>query len=166
VNSNNRYRLQNGNNTHNNKNHHHGNGHNHSDSPSSEPLISSEPIVKHTFKKMKIKLTNLDITPEQELKFHNLIDEFVYVFAVSNAELPGMDRLKFKINVHQDSHPIRQRPYSYSQEARAEIERHIQEMLALKFIRHSILPWASTVLLVHKQNGEQRFCIDYRGLNK
>jgi len=29
------------------------------------------------------------------------------VFAVSNAELPGMDRLQFQINVHQDSRPIR-----------------------------------------------------------
>jgi len=68
--------------------------------------------------------------------------------------------------VHQDACPIRKRLYSYGQEARAEIERQIQEMLAIKFIRHSILPWASKVLLVRKQNGKQRFCVDYRSLNK
>jgi len=90
----------------------------------------------------------------------------VDVFAMSNAELPGMDRLPFRINVHQDSRLIRQRPYSYSQEARAEIEKQIQEMLAIKFIRHSISPWASNVLLVREKSGEQRFCIDYCGLNK
>jgi len=72
----------------------------------------------------------------------------------------------FKINVHQDARPIRQRPYSYSPEARVEIERQIQEMLEIKFIRHSISPWASNVLLVKKKNNEQKFCIDYRGLNR
>jgi len=117
VNNNNRYRQQNRNSTHKTENHHHVNGHNHSDSPTSELLISSEPMVKHTFEKFKIKLTNPDITPEQELRFRKLIDEFGDVFAVSNAELPRMNRLKFMINVHQDSRPIRQRPYSYSQEA-------------------------------------------------
>jgi len=166
VNNNYRHRQNNRNNTHNIENPHHGSGHNHSDSLSSEPLISSIPSVKHTFEELKIKLTNPAITPEQETKFRSLIDEFGDVFAVSNTELPGMDRLKFKINVHQDSRPFCQRPYSYSKEARAQIERQIQEMLAIKFIRHSISPWASNVLLVRKTNGEQRFCLDCRGLNK
>jgi len=39
-------------------------------------------------------------------------------------------------------------------------------MLAIKFIRVSISAWASNVLLVRNKNGEQRFCIDYRALNK
>jgi len=123
VNNNNRYRQQNKNSTHNTENHHYGNGHNHNDSFTSELLIYSEPVVKLTFEELKNKLTNPDITPEQELRFCRLIDEFGNVFAVSNAELPGIDRLKFRINVHQDSRPIRQRSYLYSQEARAEIEK-------------------------------------------
>jgi len=68
--------------------------------------------------------------------------------------------------MQQDSRPVRQRLYSYSQEARAEIEKQIQELLAVKFIRHSVSPWCSNVLLVKKKNGEMRFCIDYRSLNK
>jgi len=47
-----------------------------------------------------------------------------------------------------------------------EIERQIQEMLAIKLIRHSISPWASKGLLVRKKSGEQHFCIDYRTFNK
>jgi len=103
VNNNNRYRQQNRNYAHNTDNHHHGKVHNHNDSPTSEPKV------KHTFE-VKIKLTSPDITPEQAGKFRRMIDEFGDVFAISNAELLGMDRLPFRINVHQDSRPICQRP--------------------------------------------------------
>jgi len=67
--------------------------------------------------------------------------------------------------MQQDSRPVRQRPYSYSQKARTEIEKQIQELLAVEFIRHSVSPWCSKVLLVKKKHGEMRFCIDYRSLN-
>jgi len=107
-------------------------------------------LIKHTYDELKIGLTNTAITPEQELKFRALIDIFGDTFAVTNAELNGTNRLKFKINIQQDARPIRQRAYSYSQEARVEIERQIQEMLAIKFIRHSISPSASNILLVRK----------------
>jgi len=139
------------------ENHHH---QNHSDSPTPEPLI------KHTYGELKICLTIPAITPEQQLKFRALIDEFGDIFAVNISELTGTDRLKITINIQLDARPIRQRPYSYSQEARVEIERQIQEMLAIKFMRHSIFPWASNVLLAKKNSNEQRFCIDYRALNK
>jgi len=128
------------------------------------PVI--EPIVKHTYEELKICLTNPAITPEQQAKFRAFIDEFGDIFAVHNSELTGTDRLKFTINIQQDARPVRQRPYSYSQEARVEIERQIQEMLAIKFIRHSISPWASNKLLVRKKNNEQRFCIEYKALNR
>jgi len=75
-----------------------------------------------------------------------LIDEFGDIFAVNNSELTETDRLKFTINIQQDA-------YSYFQEVRTEIERQIQEMLAIKFIRHSFSAWASNVLLVKKKNG-------------
>jgi len=132
------------------------------------PLIpASKPDVrKHTFEELKLTLTNPAITPAQKNQFWSLIEEFGDIFALNNAEFPGTDRLEFKINMQQNFRPIRQRPYSYSQEARTKIEKQIQELLAVKFIRHSISPWASNILLVRKKSGEMRFCIDYRSLNK
>jgi len=107
-------------------------------------------LIKHTYDELKICLTNPAITPEQQLKFGVLI-KFGVIFAIIISELTGTNRLKFTINIQQDARPIWQRPYLYSQETSVEIERQIQEMLAMKFIRHSIFPWASNVLLRRKK---------------
>ena len=49
---------------------------------------------------------------------------------------------------------------------RAETERLTNEMLQNGIIRESNSPWHSPVVLVKKPNGEYRFAIDYRELNK
>eukprot|EP00253_Pinus_taeda_P036040 PITA_36040 len=55
-----------------------------------------------------------------------------------------------------------QHPKAY----RDEIERAIQELLALGHIQPSTSPFASSVVLVKKKDDTLRMCIDYRGLNK
>jgi len=123
-------------------------------------------VPKHTFEELNLKLANSAITLEQEAEFRGLIEEFENIFALNNEELPGTDRVEFKINLQQDSRPVRQKPCSYSQAERTEIEKQIQELLAVKFMRHSVSPWCTNVLLVKKKNGDMRFCIDYRSLKK
>ena len=49
---------------------------------------------------------------------------------------------------------------------REETERQTKEMLANGIIRESDTPWHSPIVLVKKRNGEYRFAIDYRELNK
>ena len=49
---------------------------------------------------------------------------------------------------------------------REETERQTKEMLANGIIRESDTPWHSPIVLVRKRNGEYRFAIDYRELNK
>ncbi|XP_059570175.1 uncharacterized protein LOC132243804 [Alligator mississippiensis] len=61
--------------------------------------------------------------------------------------------------------PIYSRHYPVNEKVRQEIEREIAEMEELGVIRPSTSPWASPVVLVRKQDGTIRFCVDYRKLN-
>ena len=46
-----------------------------------------------------------------------------------------------------------------------EVQKHLQEMLAIGAIQRSTSPWASPAVLVHKKDGSLWFCIDLRKLN-
>ena len=57
-------------------------------------------------------------------------------------------------------------PYRHPKAYRDEIERAIQELLALGHIRPSTSLFASSMVLVKKKDDTLRMCIGYRALNK
>eukprot|EP00253_Pinus_taeda_P003924 PITA_03924 len=69
------------------------------------------------------------------------------------------------IELEQGKQAVITTPYRHPKAYRDEIERAIQELLALGHIRPSTSPFASSVVLV-KKDGTLRMCIDYRALNK
>ncbi|MCI69121.1 retrotransposon-like protein, partial [Trifolium medium] len=47
-----------------------------------------------------------------------------------------------------------------------ELKSQIEDLLRKGFIRPSVSPWGTPVLLVKKKDGKSRLCVDYRKLNK
>jgi hypothetical protein len=60
---------------------------------------------------------------------------------------------------------VSSRPYRYSLTLKDELERQVNDTLQAGLIQPSTSPFSSHVLLVKKNDGSWRFCIDYRGLN-
>jgi hypothetical protein len=64
-----------------------------------------------------------------------------------------------------DAAPVAVRLYRYSAAHKDELERQCAAMLGQGIVRRSNLAFSSPVLLVKKQDGSWRFCVDYRELN-
>ena len=63
------------------------------------------------------------------------------------------------------AYPIKQHPYRMNPGKREVVQHEIQYMLDNDIISPSKSPWSSPVLLVPKEDGSQRLCIDFRKVN-
>ena len=59
-----------------------------------------------------------------------------------------------------------QKPYRYLHFQKTKVEKIVNDLLEVRFIRHNQSPFSSLVLLVRKADGSWRMCIDYRALNQ
>ena len=112
-----------------------------------------------------IELDPTQLNPEEHLLLKNFLVQNKDVFATSLADLAGTNLVSHVIDTG-DASPIRQRAYRTAPAARDEISKQTAEMLKLGIIQPSESPWVSTVLLDSKKDGTQRFCVDFRKLNK
>ena len=81
-------------------------------------------------------------------------------------DLPGHSSLvkhDIKLTV---TEPVRSKPYPLPHALRDTVKEEIQSMLKMDVIEMSESPYASPIVLVMKKDGTQRFCIDFRRLNR
>nr|XP_025627610.1 uncharacterized protein LOC112720758 [Arachis hypogaea] len=75
--------------------------------------------------------------------------------------------MEHKLLVYPGSRPVQQRRRKLSLERAQVVEEQVQTLLEAGFIREVKYPaWLANVVLVKKQNGKWRMCVDYTDLNK
>jgi transposase InsO family protein len=112
------------------------------------------------------EIVDTGLTADEEHELLNLLEEFSDVFDLDRKSRTfRCNAATHKIDTG-DNRPIKQRPYRISATERRVIRDEVQRMLKDDVIQPSNSPWSSPVVLVKKKNGEWRFCVDYRKLNK
>eukprot|EP00256_Glycine_max_P065521 XP_025980116.1 uncharacterized protein K02A2.6-like [Glycine max] len=97
-------------------------------------------------------------------RIQSLIDRFPALFQPPSS-LPPAREIDHHIHLLPQAAPVNVRPYRYPHYQKHEIESQVESMLQKGLIRPSNSPFSSPVLLVRKQDGSWRFCMDYRALN-
>ena len=86
------------------------------------------------------------------------------MFALNNSELNSTNLVQHHIETG-DVNPIHQHARRIPFALREKVDKMVQDMLDQGVIQHSQSPWASPIVLVAKQDGTTRFCVDYCKLN-
>lgn len=107
---------------------------------------------------------NENMTDEENRDFQELLRDFSECFATNMSGLGRATNVELNISVTTDI-PISCRPYRLPFAKRTTVNAIIDELIELNIIRQSTSPYAFPIVLVAKQNGEDRLCVDYRQLN-
>eukprot|EP00731_Ephydatia_muelleri_P035391 Em0119g4a len=100
--------------------------------------------------------------PVCPVELQNVVEEYRQLFST----VPGFTEVAHHAIPTANNPPVRVPPRRIPAQYREEIEHQLQEMLDRNIIRVSSSPWLAPAVYVPKKNGELRFCIDYRELNK
>jgi len=73
--------------------------------------------------------------------------------------------VEHRIRLKPGAVPVRQHPYKAGPMAREREKAEFERMRSMEVIEPASGEWASSVVVVPKPDGSERFCIDYRKLN-
>lgn len=105
------------------------------------------------------------VSETQRQKIQKMLDRNADLFAKNDCDLGRTDLVRAKIDTG-DHPPIKQQPYRLPFSQRKLVQEHVENMLKAGVIEPSQSPWASPIVIVDKKDGQKRFCVDLRALNK
>ena len=105
---------------------------------------------------------NPELTEEQRGEVMKVFEEFQDVFT----DVPGLTNLGEHSITLATEEPIHSRPYSLPHSIQKEVEKELDDMLKLGIIEPSTSSYSSPIVVVHKPDGSNRFCVDCPKLNK
>ncbi|PKA57154.1 RNA-directed DNA polymerase like [Apostasia shenzhenica] len=83
--------------------------------------------------------------------------------------MPGIDRAvaEHRLSLKPGVAPVRQKKRSFGGEKQRAIREEVEKLLAAEFIREITYPsWLANVVVVKKNSGKWRMCVDFTDLNK
>ena len=98
------------------------------------------------------------------MRLQSLLQGYEGIFASNLSEIGETDVVTHDINTSNAS-PIKQLPRRLPNALRSVVNEQVQDMITNDVIRPSCSPWASLIVLVKKNDGTWRFCVDFRKLN-
>ncbi|KAL0384983.1 UNVERIFIED_CONTAM: Transposon Ty3-G Gag-Pol polyprotein [Sesamum radiatum] len=111
--------------------------------------------------------TSLDSSFERNLT--DFLREHSDVFAWEASDMQGVspEIMVHKLNVHPEARPIKQKKRAFGVDRNRIIKEEVEKLLKINYIRPVQYPeWLANVVLVPKNNGKWRMCIDFTDLNR
>ena len=96
------------------------------------------------------------------------LQEFKDCFVWNYDEMQGLDRslVEHCLLIKPKFHQFQQPPRRMSREVELKVKEEIEKILKAKFIKPiSYVQWLANIVLVIKNNGKLRVCVDFRDLN-
>ncbi|GFX71955.1 retrovirus-related Pol polyprotein from transposon 412 [Trichonephila clavipes] len=119
--------------------------------------LSSEDLVKDL-------LQSTDLDQKRRCSAGGLIKEFQGLFSRTPEDFGRTRLTKHRIDTGEHP-PIKQHPRRLPFAKQEEVQKLINDMKDNDVIEPLSSPWASPIVLVKKNDGSTRFCVDYRQLN-
>jgi hypothetical protein len=93
----------------------------------------------------------------------------VDLFAWKPVDMPGIDEtiITHKLAITSNSKPVAQRKRKHGEERRTTVDEEVAKLKKAQFIEEIKYPeWLANVVMVKKNNGKWRMCVDFTDLNK
>lgn len=133
--------------------------------PDSKLISSPADIESHR----KIKLPDIDLSPEIKRELEELCGEYEDIFSANSADIGHTKLIVMDIDTG-NSPPVAQKPYNLPLKHLSWVKEELETLEKAGIIARSVSPWASPIVIVPKrsQPGEppqRRLCVDYRAIN-
>ena len=117
------------------------------------------------------KFTRIGTSMKEKMKqdLVQFLRKSIDVFAWSHEDMPGINLsvITHRLNVHPSSKPVCQKKRVFAPERDNAIKEEVQKLTIAQFIQEVYYPdWLANVVMVKKENGRWRMCIDFTDLNK
>nr|KYP75878.1 Transposon Ty3-I Gag-Pol polyprotein [Cajanus cajan] len=108
----------------------------------------------------------MSVETERVIEEIDVVRDFAEVFPDEVPGLPPVREMEFSIDLVLGAGLVSVAPYRMAPAELSELKGQLEDLLEKQLVRPSVSPWGVPVLLVKKNDGGSRLCVDYRQLNK